>query len=546
MISHQDIEDASYLKSSMNNKVYFERKRDLFWPFYLWRVTAPKEKPPLNIFQTLLLKLVRAGCNANDKLSLYSNLNIDLIRHILQELMSEGYLINWSLTEKAVLFLEGKEVNTQETSSYYLIQDVISGTLMPRVLSSLSNIEGMDFSKEYPQFRENRAKGKLTKPFLVRHNQQPEQSQPTAEQMNVCLRSYKREKNRYKQANMYDSDEAFEDDSIEFIEDRPIAVFMHMRLFSAAGDQPWYLSDPTGLTPALAELRESADKLIKLNKPFATLINHVMGIAAHETLPIDELSPEIRTKPESPHGVTGSNETDNGVDDPNRHIDKKRDLVNEHAEKRLSERYSWVKEYEPIRKEIFKALVLKIDIEYIDTSDNTQISKSKEVEKLIFIEGLIGYLQKTVEALVKTLNKPNKSNKEWESLVIEWDGYKPKKYQTDKKLLKTMYEEAGASKQEAEQLKHVRCGYIQRAAQHGDTSLKALLAGMLLASPKEVKKEVNQISKEYPDWLDKMLKLTTDRNEASHASRNQVTKDQAFGHFKSVEDLLIVMQSQRE
>lgn len=540
MISHQDIEDASYLKSSMNNKVYFERKRDLFWPFYLWRVTAPKEKPPLNIFQTLLLKLVRAGCNANDKLSLYSNLNIDLIRHILQELMSEGYLINWSLTEKAVLFLEGKEVNTQETSSYYLIQDAISGTLMPRVLSSLSHIEGMDFSKEYPQFRENRAKGKLTKPFLVRHNQQPEQSQPTAEQMNVCLRSYKREKNRYKQADMYDSDEAFEDDSIEFIEDRPIAVFMHMRLFSAAGDQPWYLSDPTGLTPALAELRESADKLIKSNKPFASLINHVMGIATQETLPIGEGSNEIRIKPESPQQIIEPKEdVRNGGGDPGGYWD----LLDHYVKKQLLEKkYFWVIGNDRAKKYVENALTSKFEIEYIGARDDTQ-KRDKRTQNLI--EQLVSNLQKTVEAWVKTLNVPNNSNKEWQYLVKEYEGRRPI-FQKNKQLLKTMYEAAGASEREADQLKHVQCGQIQHAVQFGNTSLKALLAGILLASPKEVKKEVNQISKDYPDWLDKMLKLARDRNDAEHDSGKLVTQEQAFEHFESVEKLLIVMQSQRE
>jgi predicted transcriptional regulator len=540
MISHQDIQNASYLKISMNNKAYYERKRDIFWPFHLWRVTAPKEKPPLNIFQTLLLKLVRAGCNSNDKLSLYSNLNIDLIRHILQELMSEGYLINWALTEKAVLFLEGKEVNTQETSSYYLIQDAISGTMIPRVLSSLSHIEGMDFSKEYPQFRENKAKGKLTKPFLVRHNQQAEQSQPTAEQMNVCLRSYKREKNRYKQADMYDSDEAFEDDSIEFIEDRPIVVFMHMRLFSAAGDQPWYLSDPTGLTLALAELRESADMLIKSNKPFASLIDDVMGIASQEPLPIGERPSEIRIKPESPQQtIEPKEDVRGGGGDPGGYWD----LLDHYVKKQLLEKkYFWIIGNVQAKNYVENALTSKFEIEYIGVRDDSQ-KRGKRIQNLI--EQLVSNLQKTMEAWVKTLNVPNKSNKEWKNLVKEYEGRRPI-FQKDKRLLKIMYEAAGASEQEADQLKHVTCGQIQRAVEVGDQSLKALLAGILLASPKEVKKEVNQISKDYPGWLDKILKLARDRNDAEHDSGKLVTQEQAFEHFESVEKLLTVMQSQRE
>jgi hypothetical protein len=72
MISHKDIQDVSYLRNKENQKVEYIVSKDMFWPFYLWRVSAPKEKAPLNIFQMLIIRLIRADCNAIDKLCLYN------------------------------------------------------------------------------------------------------------------------------------------------------------------------------------------------------------------------------------------------------------------------------------------------------------------------------------------------------------------------------------------------------------------------------------------------------------------------------------------
>ncbi len=82
---------------------------------------------------------------------------------------------------------------------------------------------------------------------------------------------------------------------------------------------------------------------------------------------------------------------------------------------------------------------------------------------------------------------------------------------------------------------HIMCEYFQCSKAETKENLSFIS-----------KEEVNQISKEYPGWLDKILKLASDRNDAEHDSGKLVTQEQAFEHFESVEKLLIVMQSQRE
>lgn len=98
MITHKDIQEVCYLKSKLNR---YQNEKDIFWPFYLWRVAAPKSKPSLNIFQMLVLKLILAGCRDNEKLCRYSNLDKELIKYILAQLTNDGYLDGWKQTEKA-------------------------------------------------------------------------------------------------------------------------------------------------------------------------------------------------------------------------------------------------------------------------------------------------------------------------------------------------------------------------------------------------------------------------------------------------------------
>ena len=98
MITHKYIQDVCYLKNKLNR---YQNEKDIFWPFYLWRVAAPKSKPSLNIFQMLVLKLILAGCHDNEKLCRYSNLDKELIKYILAQLTNDGYLDGWKQTEKA-------------------------------------------------------------------------------------------------------------------------------------------------------------------------------------------------------------------------------------------------------------------------------------------------------------------------------------------------------------------------------------------------------------------------------------------------------------
>lgn len=495
MITHRDIQNVCYLKSKPSRKQFYETQRDIFWPFNLWRVAAPKSKASLNIFQMLVLKLILAGCRENEKLCRYSNLDKELIKHILGQLINEGYLDGWDLTDKANELLSGAEEHTSEKTNYYLLQDATTGKLMPRVLSTLPHIEDMDFSGRFPQFVQSKGSGKLVKPLLINNTVTP--VAPTAEQMNTCLRSYRRQLNQLKQADVYVSDNALEVTySIEFIEPEPIAAFLHIKLFSTiSGERSWYLADPTGLTETLAELNESAETLLESNKHFSSRVSEVMGIA--ETGYVSSYQEQMLR-------------------------------FEEQAKVELLSKYPWVQSHPLIEKHVLATLRFKNEVEQAQ-------SPRPEV-----LEGLLTELQKVVEAWLKNFIRPNESNKDWEVLVVRWNGKKPI-FQYQKRLIEEIYLRVdGVSGYAAKRLATVRGGNVQSAMTRGNESLKPMLAAMLLRFPEVVE----HLSTQLPSWLDNAIRLADDRNQkASHASGAVLTKEEVKSHLNSVDQLLKVIES---
>ncbi|CAI4163990.1 conserved hypothetical protein [Alteromonas macleodii] len=492
MITHKDIQDVCYLKNKLNR---YQNEKDIFWPFYLWRVAAPKSKPSLNIFQMLVLKLILAGCRDNEKLCRYSNLDKELIKYILAQLTNDGYLDGWKQTEKARELFLGVENSTNEKTCYYMLQDATTGKLLPRVLSTLPHIESMDFTERFPQFVRSKGSGKLVKPLLISNTVKPEA--PTSEQMNTSLRAYRRVLNQLKQADFYVSDDTLEVTySIEFIEPEPIAAFIHTKLFSTiSGERSWYLSDPTGLTETLPELNEVAEQMLDSNKHFASRVSEVMGIAQDE------------------HTLN---------------YKQQEQLFEEQAKIELLANYSWVQEYSLIEKHVLATLRFK-----------NQVEQSQTIRSEV-LEGLLNELQKIIEAWLKTFMKPNQARSDWEVLVMRWNGNRPI-FQHDKRLIEQIYLGiSGVSAYAANRLATVRGGQVQSAMTRGEQSLKPMLAAMLLTFPKVVE----QLSTQLPNWLDNAVRLADARNKkASHASGEVLSKEEAMSHFESTIELLVVLES---
>jgi len=494
MIGHKNIEDISYIASKAPPGLYTEARKELFWPFFLWRVLAKKVEEPLNVFQMLILKLVKAGCNVNEQLVEYCNLDKQLVIHILAELTNEDYIKDWKLTDKAHKLLNGEEVSSNESCVYYMIQDATTGKLLPRVLTAIPYIEQVSIKEGKPCFVKNRGTGNEIKPYLIKTVKPA--VKPTVEQVLDGLRNYRRTIAQLDQIDEFVPEEELNvDASIEFIEEDAIPVYSNLSLFTTtSGDRSWYVSDPTGLTHSLPELNEIAEQLLRKNKGFSSRIDDMLGIA--DTTKVSSYQDKIRS-------------------------------FEEKAKTELFSNYSWASENEVVSKHTLAMLRFKIQAE----------EESKPHSELL--EALISELQKVVEAWLKSFIIPNKSNTDWHILVKRWNDDKPI-YQQNTALIREIYLRVeGVSEYSSQRLSTVNVGTLRSALTHHGQSLKPMLAALLL-SHKNVFIEINN---KQPGWLDAMIRLADDRNtKASHASAQYLTKEEAFIHVKAVDQLLTVLE----
>lgn len=494
MINHKNLEDISFIASEPAAGLYTEATRDLFWPFYLWRVLGKKVEEPLNVFQLLLLKLVKAGCTENDKLVEYCNLDKELVKYILAELINEGYLQGWKLTEKAHNLLNGKEVSSSETCVYYIVQDATTGKLLPRMLTTIPYIDQVSIKEGKPCFVKNRSTGNEIRPYLI--NTVIPAVKPTVEHVLDSMRGYRRAIFQLDQiGELPPEDDINIDSSIEFIEDNAIPIYCNLSLFSTvSGERSWYISDPTGLTHSLPELNEIAEQLLKKNKGFSSRIDDMLGIA--DSIKVTSYQEKVR-------------------------------YFEEKAKTELFSSYSWASENEIISKHVLAMLRFKIQAEE-ETKPHSEL-----------LEALLSELQKVIEAWLKSFIKPDKKNTDWHVLVSRWNGDKPI-YQQNKALIKEIYLRVeGVSELSAKSLSTVNAGTLRSALTFSGQSLKPMLSALLLSNPNVF----IQINQQLPEWLDAMVCLANDRNsKASHANGQYLTKEDAFKHVKAVDQLLTVLE----
>jgi len=497
-MNHNDIKNVTYLNVVKPASFSYVKQRDVFWPFFLWRVLAPKNQPALDVFQVLILKLLKAGCSSEGSICEYSNLDNVLVGKLLLDLMAADLTYGkikgeWKITQKGRDSLKGVEAESNETMSYYLVQDALTGQLLPRVLTRLSYIDSMDFSEKYPAFIISRSSGKKSRPLLI-ETSKTNIEQPSVEQMSDCLRGFRRDQNKLIQKDMCVSDKQQKiKNSISLIEDEAIPVFIHLKLFSVcSGERSWYLSDPTGLTTTVPELNDIAEQVLISNKVFASSINNVLGIADK-----DHASDYLKQK----------------------------DKFSESAKLELHSNYSWTQSHDMIREQVLGMLRIKKEVEF---------EKKPKQEQL---RSLLSELHNVIEAWIKTILRPDKKNTEWRKLPS------PKEHREDRdKLAQELYlRTEGVSTYVAQRLATVRRGSIQAALTMGNQSLKPLLSAMILKFPWVVE----QLNREYSDWLDLSVQLSDDRNtKGSHAnSKGEVlTKEEIMNHVESVERLLAVSE----
>lgn len=483
MIGHRNLDQVEYVRSP-SREYYITKPQDLWWPFWAWRVIAPEDANETDMFQELLLRLIKAGCHDRSALVKYSCLHNEFVGHLLAILTEKGWLVDWVLTDAGEKAVNAGYGVSGKVRSYYLLQDARTGKLVPRVFPFFDYIDGVQIEENRVSFPHSRQSGKYVRPFMLR-TPLVGPSRPSVDEVYKAIRDHRLDSNRLKQAGFESDLLSLYEDQVELLDDEAFPVYMHLQLFTEpGGDKPWYISDPASMLPSCVEMNKIADHYLDSDKHFASRVDSILGIA------LDGGTPSY---------------------------DEAMVQLDELARARLIKDYSWVSRF-PLTE---KYVLLMIH-------DQLELDNQAE-EKPWMLERLVSSLQKVCEAVVKQLSPSSENHDEWKKVVF------PGNWKANRPQIKAVYLCCEAVDDDlAFNFSNIREGNLRGAMEKGNQSLRQLLAAMVLRMPDQVM----EIERAIPRWLNQAIALAESRNKAEHANEYVTTREVADRHLEFVVSLL--------
>jgi hypothetical protein len=487
MITHQDIDLVGYVRPVRRDS-YENKAKDFWWPFWAWRVIAPKEANDTDIFRELILKLINAGCNNAATISDLSGLHKDFVLHLVAITQGAGELDGWQLTDRGRNILEKGFDLSAELKSYYILQDAGSENLLPRVFSDFDYIDNIEVANKRVSYVNNRSKGGTRSPFMIREfGGAP--SQPAIDEIYGAIRQHRKDQRKLKQAG-FDADAVdISEAAVDYLDDMPIAIFMNLQVFvDRAGDRSWYVSDPAGLFPSLPILNDAADKRLESDKFFAERINELLGIA-----------------------VEG-----NGVS-----YSERNDMLEEIIRVQLVSKYSWASKIPLVEDHVLQMLRNHYDLQSCPYKKNWKVKR------------LALSLQNACESIIKTIINPRGDRRDWEAVKFNNE-------RNQRQQIKAIYRQRCRSVDDdlAGYFSGIPSSDIRTAMQRGGHSLRHQMAALVLLRPSLV----DEIDSECPGWLHSVKGLSKNRNPAAHGNGDVLNVESVNKDFEFMEILLKVIE----
>jgi hypothetical protein len=487
MITHRDIDLVGYVKP-LGHHFYENKPRDFWWPFWAWRVIAPKEANDTDIFRELVLKLIYAGCNDAVAIADLSGLHKDFVLHLVAILQGGEMLDGWQLTARGRSTLEKGFDLSAELKSYFVLQDAGSGEVLPRVFSHFDYIDDIEVADKRVSYVENRGTGKKRSPFMIREfGGAP--SRPAIDKIYDAIRQHRKDRNKLKQAGFDAYAVELLEGAVDYLDDTPTAIYMNLQVFvDMSGDRPWYLSDPAGLFPSLPILNSVADKRLESDKFFASRIDELLGIAVEDKA----LS----------------------------HLERN-EVLEEKIKVKLVSEYSWASRIPIAAEYVLQMLRDHYDLKTCPEKPNWKVKR------------LALSLQLVCESIIKILINPHSDRRDWEAVKFH-------KEKSQRQQIKAIYRLRCRSVDDnlAGIFANIPSGDIRKAMQSGGHSINHQMAALVLLHPSQV----DEIDSECPGWLYSIRSLSKNRNPSAHANAVVLDIENVNKDFEFVDKLLMVIE----
>ena len=272
-------------------KTWFDGRKQLLWPVYIWKVIYPDElNLGANLFQEAILGLMRTGIKDVSEMSSLLALHPELIRFILAtQLQPNGWIdATFKITGSGEKLLDAAEDSRMNLRVGYAFQDAISGNWLPRFRTDLPEIAPVSYDHENrPQFILDKAKGRKESAFIL-----PSRSSPKANLMllNEAYRIYQKDL-AYARRTDLTSDPGIHIQQVEAISDTPSKAYLWCELYREQDDdQRWLVSDPFRLRRAASWLRKPLIEIAPTSPALLQRMQELVDLSPDQLSPIEWLN----------------------------------------------------------------------------------------------------------------------------------------------------------------------------------------------------------------------------------------------------------------
>ena len=257
------------------------RRRALLWPVYVWHVMYPvPTRQELNVFQTTILRLARAGCVSTTEQAKLMGLSKDLVAFIVEKELTSRMLVDSSgrPTADGIAALVGAEVSDQAMRIGYSFQDAVTGLLMPRFAPTLPEIEAEgDSSEKWPSFVTSRETGHDIHPFCVTPKRKhPGPTTPRLLEAYEAYRFHHRQRELGDEVDSAATASRLYIRSVEALGTEPQPMFL-LTWIQPDETEEWQVRDPFLVLEHAPWLRRSVDEAIRGSEALGRTVASVLG-----------------------------------------------------------------------------------------------------------------------------------------------------------------------------------------------------------------------------------------------------------------------------
>lgn len=271
------VDTGTYLKYSSKPR---GKARAVLWPVLVHRVLYPEVKQPkMNLFQKAVMRLIRAKTHDHKDIAALTGLHTNLVKLIQAQLLSRGWINGKTteLTESGLNAINEENEQSEQLSSGYLFQDVLTGKLWPRIDKRLAITEPINPSEKFPKFVMNRKTGKFLHPFKP-FFKDANHSMPTTQD---ALRSWQDYRSDYRAAQqLYGASQIAEQvklPGLSYQSGKPESAWVLVWITQSQNNKLWSIKDPFDIRDEAWWLVDSLPSLLESNRNLVKNLGELIG-----------------------------------------------------------------------------------------------------------------------------------------------------------------------------------------------------------------------------------------------------------------------------